>query len=380
MERIFKKLKYSVKHLEALHQGFKKGANFSDEEQLNHDIYLQNANKFKQLADELGIPEQLYGQKERQMILADLVEYIFIGRGYYSIRNREDKSKFIKLVLHLVNLLMSYESITASDNLRRQVLNNLSVRIPQISNEELFGELINHSGTVGLPEKVSDAPKVLNKYFDSILPKTAGGLWHELLVFIFMLRNNIGYIIPLLLTQRLIGLERNIIPPDFLLITYDKHLYGVEVGTKKEIQSGSFSLQTSIPTATIDTVNSRSSDRCPICKKWIPFCYYAIEQFADLDHPIDKKEIRCLKDCDKYSCEEIAAGQCPFTKYSRKKTKTYPYTHHDFSDAKHYHYQCVLSHVPEETRNIIIQANDTAALKTHYPYYSGLEELIQKEP
>jgi len=380
MNSIFEKLKESVTHLEILHEVFQNVESFSDEERLDRDIYLQNANKFKQVADELGLEGQLYGQRGRQMILADLIEYIFLGRGYYSMERMEQKSNFIRLILHLVNLLMSYESITASDNLRRQVLNSLSTRIPQISNEELFGELMNHSGTVGLPEKEADArKKALNKYFDTLLPKTAGGLWHELLVFIFMLRNNLGYIVPLLLTQRLMSLERYIIPPDFLIITHDKQIYGVEVGLKKQIQSGAFSLQTSIPTATIDTINSRVSDRCPICHRWIHFCDFVINRYSDLDCeiPINKSEVRCLEgECTLYSCEEIAAGACPYTKYSRNPAQTREYACHEFANSYHYHYQCVLKNVTEETKRTIIEAKDSVALKTHYPFYTGLEELM----
>ncbi|MFX0207795.1 MAG: hypothetical protein ACFFDT_17535, partial [Candidatus Hodarchaeota archaeon] len=243
MEAIFKKLKYSVKHLEVLHQIFKNASNFSNNEQVDHNIYLENTKKLRKLVDELGLKDQLYAQNGRRMILADLIEYIYLGRGYYSMQNKRDKRKFIKLILYLVNLLMGYEAITVSYSLRRKVLKGLASKIPQISNEKLFSDLMSSSETVGLPEREADArKKALNKYFDSILPKTAGGLWHELLTFVFLLRHDVGYIVPLLLTQRLIGLERNIIPPDFLIITYDRHLYGVEVGRKKEIQSGAFSL------------------------------------------------------------------------------------------------------------------------------------------
>ncbi len=73
--------------------------------------------------------------------------------------------------------------------------------MPSVGSEELFEELVNFEGKVGLTDSESDASKQLNKYFDSILPKTAGGLWHELLVYIFMIRSNYGYVIPLLLTK-----------------------------------------------------------------------------------------------------------------------------------------------------------------------------------
>jgi hypothetical protein len=172
-------------------------------------------------------------------------------------------------------------------------------------------------------------------------------------------------------------LDDHIVPPDFLIITSDKRIYGVEVGTKKEIQSGSFSLKTAIPTATIDTENSRTSDRCPICKRWIPFCPFVIETYSDLDKVIGKQEeVRCLKECTKYNPSEITMGKCHYTKYSRKQKKTLPFTHHVYATGHHYHYTCVLSKLSEDMREIVIEAEDSIALKTHYPYYSGLEVLI----
>lgn len=388
MEAIFRKLKYSIKHLEILHQVFKKTSNFSGQEQVDRKIYLENSKKFREVVNELGLEQQLYGQRDRQMILADLIEYIYLGRGYYSMQKRGDKKqkqakqRFIKLILYLVNLLMTYETLTVSQGLRKKFLKKLSLQIPEIKDETLFSDLFKHSGKVGLTKEESDASKQLDKYFDSILPKTAGGLWHELLVFIFLLRNDLGYIIPLLLSQRLIGLKRNIVPPDFLIITHSKQLFGIEVGTKKEIQSGSFSLQTSIPTATINTIDSRASDRCPICHKWLQFCDFVIEKYSDFDFQVSKPEVRCLEECTLCSKQDITEGVCPYTKYSRNLARTRPYARHPFVNkrkTRHYHYKCVLDNLPQDTKDIIIQANDTIALKTHYPYYPGLEELIQKE-
>ncbi|MFX0207796.1 MAG: hypothetical protein ACFFDT_17540, partial [Candidatus Hodarchaeota archaeon] len=134
-------------------------------------------------------------------------------------------------------------------------------------------------------------------------------------------------------------------------------------------------------TATIDTENSRNSDRCPICHRWIPFCDFAIDKFSDFDKKMPKKaEIKCLQDCDLYSKENIAKGKCPYTKYCRNAAKTRSYAQHQFAKGNlHYHYQCVLENVPPSKKKEIIGANDTVALKTHYPFYSGLEELIKKE-
>ena len=250
-----------------------------------------NQDKLNELLSKVRLHDQLYDKKGRQMILADIIEYIFFARGYYSALKGKDRIQdFIRIILRIVNLLMSYETITVDDNLRKRFLENLKSAAPQISEEELFDEILKFKGKIGLPEKESDASREMNRYFDTLLPKTAGGLWHELLVYVFLLRHDLGYIVPLLLSQRFLSASEVIVPPDFLLITKDKHVFGIEVGTKKEIQSGSFSLITGIPTATIDTINSRASDRCPICKKWIMFCDQVIEDFSNLDYQINGKK------------------------------------------------------------------------------------------
>ena len=70
---------------------------------------------------------------------------------------------------------------------------------------------------------------------------------------------------------------------------------------------------------------------------------------------------------------------CSCTKYSRSKAKKLAYTQHKYANGLHYHYKCVLENVSEDIKNRIINANDKIALKTHYPYYSGLEELMKKK-
>ena len=115
---------------------------------------------------------------------------------------------------------MIYDSITVDVDLRNKILEELGDQIPEIKEEEYYDQLKEFKGSVGLKKGESDAPTELNKYFDTLLPKTAGGLWHELLAYIFLLRNDVGYIVPLLLSQRLLSLEGHIVPPDFLIITY----------------------------------------------------------------------------------------------------------------------------------------------------------------
>lgn len=376
MERIFEEIKNTVNHLEILHNIFTNKNNFNITNKISFNIYMKNEELLNSTLDKLKFYDQLYNYKGRQMILADFIEYIFLGRGYYAIKKIEDKENFIKAILYFVNLLICYEEMTISKDLRKKYLHELVSKNQNVAKEDQYDELINFNGKIGLTKEESHANNKLDKYFDSFFPKTAGGLWHELLVYIFLLRNDIGYIVPMLLNQRLLSGKKYIIPPDFLIITYNKNLYGVEVGTKKEIQSGTFSLQTNIPTATIDTINSRVSDRCPICKRWIPLCDFVIDNFSSFNVKITKSEVRCLDECDRYSKEQIILGKCPYTKYRRGSAKTLEYTNHKFSNNLHYHYKCVLDKLDENMRNKIISAKDKIALKTHYPYYSGLEELI----
>lgn len=378
MDKLFISLDKSIKHLRAIHETFKDANNFNISDKNDYDLYKINLEKLNITIDKLKLDSKLYSESGRQMILADLYEYVILGRGYYSLNTKEDRSNFIKFVLFFVNLLMCYESITVSTNTRRKLLKRIAKEVEDIRNEDRFNELIDFQGKIGLPLKETDAPKKLNKYFDSMLPKTAGGLWHELLVYIFLLRNDIGYIIPLLLTQRLIGLNGRIVPPDFLVLTYNKDIYGIEVGIKKEIQSGTFSIQSNIPTATIDTINARTSDRCPICKRWILFCDFLIRNYSDFSFKIESNQINCLNDCTLFSKEEISEGACGYTKYSRKETKTLGYTKHKFADGLHYHYRCVLENLDYGKKVEIIQSQDKHALKTHYPYYQGLEMLIKE--
>lgn len=381
MKRNYDNLIKSVKHLQALNEVFSKPSNFSDKN--DWKIYKDNYEKLSKAISSIELFHQLYSEEGRQMILADILEYVFLARGYYALTGggsearKRKKSRFIEMILRFVNVLMCYESMTVDGKLRKKFLATLAGKIPDVGNEKLYAALIKFHGKVGLTAEESDADKKLNKYFDKMLPKTAGGLWHELLVFIFLLRHDLGYIVPLLLNQRFLSKSEALVPPDFLIITKAKNIYGIEVGTKKEIQSGSFALMTNIPTATIDTINSRSSDRCPICKKWIPFCEKVIKDFSDIDSKIPMKpEIKCLVECDIYKSENIAKGICPYTKYSRYEAKTLEYTHIKYADGLHYHYLCVLKVLPKEKRELLIKSKDTTALKTHYPYYSGLEMLF----
>ena len=379
MNEFFEKAELSIKHLKSLHDFFNNPKSYViPVEQNDLDIYQSNLSELVNSFTGINAFEQIYNKKNRQLILADIFEYILLGRAFYSMGSKritfEKKAAFTKGILHFVNLLMCFESITVNIQRRNKFLDYLITQVPSIEKEENFESLRKYHSEVGLPG--SKEGKVIGKYFDKLLPKTAGGLWHELLVYIFVIRNDLGYILPLLLHQKIYSKSDHLVPPDFLIITKDKRIFGIEVGIKKEIQSGSFSLKTAIPTATIDTINSRNSDRCPICKKWINFCPFVINNYSDFNYEIKRIQVKCLTMCNIYKRDEILNGVCKNSKYSRNQATTLEHTHHDFANGKHYHYHCVLDNVSSEKRLEIIQGADNTAIITHYPNYSGLEELF----
>src|SRR3989338_6999579 len=211
MKRNYDNLIKSVKHLQVLHKTFTSKRNFTDP--LDFELYKDNKHQLEKLLSnpEFEFYQQLYNTDTRQMILADVIEYIFFARGLFSIEGNKPETKklkkglFIKNILYFVNLLMLYESMTIDNKLRKRFLLNISKYIPSIKDEKNFVRLRNFNGKIGLKKDDIDADENLNSYFDKMLPKTAGGLWHELLVFAFLLRNDLGYVIPLLLNQRILS-------------------------------------------------------------------------------------------------------------------------------------------------------------------------------
>lgn len=394
MEKIYQNLLKSIKHLNTLHTVFSKESNYTDNS--DYVLYIQNLERVEEISEKIGFDEEQYSKSNRQMKLADIVEYIFFSRGIFALINGKnqlkiaDVPKFIELILRFVNMLMLYEIMTTDVKMRKAFLNQLKEEIHQIGEESEFNKLLQWDRWVGLAkgENPEGAPSA---YFDTILPKTAGGLWHEMLVYAFILRFDIGYIFPLLLHQKIISLNKKLSPPD-LIILHKKtdRYYGIEIGGLKERQSGGFMAPSGIPVIPLDTLNCRASDRCPVCKKWIGICPKIIKEFSNPEHTIGRVEIRCLYNCDEYSLNEKIEGKCPYMK---------------FYDKLHHHYKCVVHSIRQdiisdiikkhklntvdfeimlenrEISNLPYDGNNIRSKKinyliTHYPWYPELSKLI----
>ncbi|MFQ5602642.1 MAG: hypothetical protein ACE5HS_05185 [bacterium] len=429
MRLFFEKLKILSEHLIILDNTFRSKSNYSL--QRDYDIYEENLKRFEEIANDRSIKhvnikvcssdkkatkkevsflDEIYHQDNRQMKLADMIEFLFFSRGIYFLIQSEKYFKsdripiFLELILRFVNLLMVYESLTVDAKLRRSFLDNLK---SIINGEDGFDELYRWRGKVGLNKKNkdydSDAP---NPYFDSLLPKTAGGLWHEMLVFSFILKYNIGYIFPLLLNQKPISRTSKLSPPDLIILHHKTYrYYGIEIGNLKERQSGGFMAPSGIPVIPIDTLNARISDRCPSCQRWIGLCHKVIKDFSTIrENGLDPdNEIRCLTDCEYFSLEEKVDGKCLYMKF-RCKTKSINEIETQYSDGNHYHYQCCLqgnnrlkdaitkdkNYRDLEKLDVLMKRKDSSRtelqsklrskfsyIKTHSVYYSELVKLYE---
>ncbi len=222
MKLLFEKLGVSVQHLQCLDEVF------SD----NHQEYqriegILNSDDFQSIYTEISRELYAGGKKPRgnlrltrQMILGDIIEYVFTGRAYYyAVKSDEHFNNFLKLVLYSVNQLLIYDSITVNSEIRKLYIEKLEEELDETllyekPGDDDIAEELKESNTV-----LDDANwKKFDLFVDSILPKTLG-CPKELVVFAELLQTKKGIINPLLLIQRVFSEKEPIAPPDFLLVS-----------------------------------------------------------------------------------------------------------------------------------------------------------------
>lgn len=377
MKTLLERLKTSVEHLQVLDDVFYK----------NHPEYKKisdklNSSPFDNVMKEIELQIYAGGKKMRgkghklmrQMVLGDLMQYIFTGRAfYYGTFSEQHLKDFLKLILNTVNQILIYDSITVNSTLRTLYINELEKKIPlkllyeKAEDQKVANLLKSNNVKIGQSAWSTE----IDLFIDSILPKTLGNP-KELIVFAELIRMKKGIIIPLLLIQRTFGIKDPIAPPDFLIIKPNKDIFGIEVGYAKEGQSREFSLRTSIPTMGIDLKNNMHN-RCPKCGELILYCEPVINSFVDetLSNRLDSKSKKFL--CN--TCPQFYSGKCKFSNYfgfasindfAGKPLKKGNY---------HFHASCVLSNTfpfykkPKPISSLI---NDFFA---QIPEIQGLESL-----
>ncbi len=283
MNKALDRLDQSVRHLRAIEEYFLK----------NVPAYARNEERLERLGRFYReFARQLYagGRKEgglqkgsrfhRGMILADLVTYVVFARGYYiSTASDEHRTALVEIVLRIANKLLLQENISTDTNLRNGLLDALSSLgltdfFEDDDQKTRFQHLRRYKGRIVWGKEGKEFYKIM----DAVLPKSRG-LAIEFLIYLYLIHRRFGFVVPLLLHQRLITKKGSIAPPDFLVLKGDGRVFGVEVGYWKEDQSTEFVTATSIPTISAE-LDEDQQFRCPKCRQWITYCDQVIETYS----------------------------------------------------------------------------------------------------
>jgi len=175
MDIILDALSKSVIHLKLLDQVFSK-ENYPEKPEyiwLKRQIERINEERKTKFTEELyvgGKEKPRRPKYSRVMILSDIVTYIFSGRGYfYAVKSEENMSKFIRLILVLVNQLMLFDSMTTNVELRKRYLETLE---DSFDETDLFKEdnmrreheaLMSYDGPIGFPIKEFNPKEIICK-------------------------------------------------------------------------------------------------------------------------------------------------------------------------------------------------------------------------
>lgn len=332
MKKLLERLGTSTEHLRLIEDFFLA----FDQEYASIDRKLESIQGFDEMCEEI-----YYGHDGRQMILSDLLQHILTIRGYHFFF--ENKQAYLKILFYIVNQLMRQENIIRQKNARNQPERKKLLDFLEENSEKLHGFFDGYDPKwcdkyekckTAPNEEVESAKKPLYRVIDSVLPKSMGNA-AELLVFAYLLSNEVGHVIPLLEVQQHLKLPSDdvkVVPPDFLVVK-SHSIFGVEVGAGpsgrgKISQSNLFMGKTSLPVLTIN-VNPpgvNASYRCPKCDKWILYCDRIIDEYSQqriLD--VNSQGVDC-QSCPNFStCDKIMY-------FGREATGEKEY---------HYHYNCV---------------------------------------
>ncbi|MGB3346118.1 MAG: hypothetical protein WBA71_02525 [Candidatus Humimicrobiia bacterium] len=208
------------------------------------------------------------------------------------------------------------------------------------------------------------------------------GLSGELLVLLVLMNEDIGYLIPLLLHQRLFSdlkevlktlkvtsIEKYILfPPDFLLLKKGR-VIGVELGRGKTDLISTFASVSGLPTAYVSPrvenskfrVNRIFGYKCNLCLLSYTVCDKFIELFSD-GESIEKITYKqtCVNLCGKQkakSCKDAVVQ----IKVEDEKSKNF---------TTEVHYQCLLKYRPDKGEKI-----KEEELFPLFPKVEGLDKI-----
>jgi len=193
MKLLIEKLGVSVKHLKCLDEVF-----YEHNEEYRRIENILNSDEFGSIYKEISKEIYAGGKKSqgklrlaRQMILGDVIEYIFTGRAYYfAAKSEQNFRNFLKLILYCVNQILLFDTITVNPEIRKAYIEKLEQNIDREMLYEKEGD-----DKIAMDLKKSDVviwtkgwTKDIDIFVDSILPKTLG-CPKELVIFAELLRS-----------------------------------------------------------------------------------------------------------------------------------------------------------------------------------------------
>lgn len=290
--------------------------------------------------------------------------YILVSRGSIWGFYKTNRKSYLKMILHVVNELLIQEPVTTSAYFseRKRFMNfmkkqNISYFFEDEEAKKIYEEAKKFKGDLSYKDKKT---KKLYYAVDSLLPKSIGAAI-ELIVYAYLIRHDFGYVIPMLLNQRLLSHDSHLIAPDFLIVKNGR-IFGVEVKQafkKTPDHIFDFSSETSIPVVVARVPNTVPL-RCPICKKWILYCDEIIDRFSDYSQKIENIKISCKRECQNFR-------KCNYITYKGvlKSSK---------EKELHYHYNCVKK--KPFVRNLMKDKKEQEKrLISYYPHVQGLSKL-----
>jgi len=361
MKRVLDRLDQAVTHLRTIEDFFiKKVPAYA-----RNEARLEKLGRFyDEFARELYAGGRKEGRSEkgnsfhRGMTLADLLTYTVFGRGYYVLTASDDHRKaFTEIVMRISNKLLLQENISTNPKLRKGLLKALlSQNLPNFfeNNEQKtkLEQLKDYNGHIIWGREGKEFYKIM----DSLLPKSRG-LAIEFLIYLYLINSRFGFVIPLLLHQRLITKGRSIAPPDFLVLKDDGRIFGIEVGFYKEDQNTKFVTTTSVPIVTAELDHDQPF-RCPQCQQWITYCDQVVENYSEGVWTPNSFECGDCKYFNKGKCEDIIFfGEVPELEKGKRR----------------YHYRCVAKKAT--VKKLSAQGHLKKHLRVWYPTASIIDNL-----
>lgn len=356
MDRLLKRAKAAVDHLTKVDEFF--AANLTEYREIQEKLHgLGDA--YESFSKELYV-----GEHGRQMILCDFLTYILTSRGCFWGYTQKNRKAYFKAILYVINQLLLQEPITMKTyaDLRKKLMQFMRKQgienfFENESSEQIYKEAMAFAGDLSYADKT----RQLYYAVDSLLPKSIGTVI-ELIVYLYLIRHNCGYVVPLLLHQRLLSKESHLIEPDFLVIKNGK-IFGIEV---KQAWGDvpdhifTFSSETTIPVIVARVPNTVPL-RCPVCNRWILYCDEVIEKFSDTTKDIKDTRIQCTEECKRFAkCRHVIY----FGLLKQTDNKEY-----------HYHYTCVKNKYPYVNEVLANEKQRKRRLIAYFPYVQGLESL-----